>query len=92
VRRKRQCYREFAGKIPNADLVRTDQGIGQIVSKVSQVLIGLMVQRFHQQHSSCSSATALPGLATMKQAAPGAGVMVVVTDRGIHHSDADKAV
>jgi thymidylate kinase len=61
VRRQRQCYREFAGKIANADIVRTDQGIAQIVRKLSQLLTGLLVQRFHHQQSGSILCESFPG-------------------------------
>lgn len=64
VRRQRQCYRRLARGIANADLVRTDQAIDQIVSKVSQVLAGLLIQRaFITSTLAGFSATALPPLA-----------------------------
>lgn len=50
IRRQRQDYRELASKIRNSKLIRTDEEIATVVSRVSQAITGLLVQRFSKQH------------------------------------------
>jgi thymidylate kinase len=57
VQRQRRCYRQLANKMANANLVRTDQEIEQVVRTVSEELTDLLARRFHQQHSSCALQT-----------------------------------